>query len=176
MAKRSELREHSAAMQHRFKRQAPPLPLNAPLRYASLMHTRQTLSIGDFGTFTRTITEADVFAFAGVSGDQNPLHLDEEYARHSVFGQRVAHGILTAGLISTVLGGDIPGLGTIFVELQIRFLKPVFFGDTVTARATVVEIKNPRRIRLMVACTNQDGADVAIGNAIVIPPVETRIV
>ncbi len=137
--------------------------------------TRETLQVGDSGTFSKTVTEADVLAFAGASGDFNPLHIDEEYARKSVFGQRVAHGILTAAIISTVLGGEIPGLGTIFVELQIRFLKPVFFGDTVTARATVTEIINPKRVRLMVACTNQKGEDVALGNAVVIPPTTTRL-
>src|SRR5262245_38650703 len=93
--------------------------------------TRETLREGDTGMFSKTVTEADVLAFAGASGDFNPLHIDEEYARKSVFGRRVAHGILTAAIISTVLGGEIPGLGTVFVELLIRFLKPVFLGDTV---------------------------------------------
>lgn len=137
--------------------------------------TRATLKVGDRGTFTKIISEQDVFAFADVSGDFNPLHIDEEYAHRSVFKRRIAHGILTAGIISTVLGGDIPGLGTIFVELHIRFLKPVYLGDTVTATATVSEITNPKRVRLMVACLNQAGEDVAIGNAVVIPPAETTI-
>lgn len=138
--------------------------------------TRETLRVGDSGSFSKIVTEADVLAFAGASGDFNPLHIDEEYARKSVFGRRVAHGILTAAIISTVLGGEIPGLGTIFVDLQIRFLKPVFFGDTMTARATVTEIINPKRVRLMVACTNQRGEDVAIGSAIVVPPTTTRLI
>ena len=135
--------------------------------------TRKTLSVGDKGAFTKTISETDVFAFADISGDFNPLHIDEEYARRSVFGRRIAHGILTAGIISTVLGADIPGLGTVFVELHIKFLKPVFLGDTVTATATVMEIVNPKRVRLMVACLNQQGEDVAVGNALVVPPKET---
>ncbi|MDO8630907.1 MAG: MaoC family dehydratase [Phycisphaerales bacterium] len=137
--------------------------------------TRATLQVGDSGEFTKTITEHDIFGFADASGDFNPLHIDEEYAKRTVFGRRVAHGILTAGIISTVLGGEIPGLGTIFVELHIQFRKPVFIGDTVTARATVMEIINPKRVRLMVACVNQDGEDVALGNAVVIPPKETRV-
>lgn len=136
---------------------------------------RATLKVGDAGTFTKTISEKDVFAFADASGDFNPLHIDEEYARRSQFGRRVAHGILTAGIISTVLGGEIPGLGTIFTELHIRFLKPVFLGDTIRATATVMEVISPKRVRLMVACSNQNGEDVAIGNAIVIPPVETKL-
>ncbi len=137
--------------------------------------TRDTLSVGDQASFTKAITERDIFAFADASGNYNPLHIDEQYARHSVFGRRVAHGILTAGIISTVLSSEIPGLGTIFVELRIRFLKPVYIGDTVTATATVSEIINPRRVRLVVACVNQSGDDVAIGNAIVVPPTETRL-
>jgi len=139
-------------------------------------HTRPTLAVGDSGSLTKTITDQDVFAFAGASGDFNPLHIDEEYARHSIFGRRIAHGILTAAVISAVLGGEIPGLGTIFVQLEIRFLKPVFIGDTVRATATVMEIINPKRVRMMVACVNQDGYDVAIGNAVVIPPVDTKLV
>jgi 3-hydroxybutyryl-CoA dehydratase len=138
--------------------------------------TRKTIQVGDQGTFEKTITEADVFGFAEACGDFNPLHIDEEYARRSRFGHRVAHGILMAGIISTVLGSELPGVGTIFVELHIRFLKPVFLGDTVTATATVMEIINPKRIRLFVACLNQKGEDVAIGNTIVVPPEQTKVI
>ena len=137
--------------------------------------TRATLQVGDKGSFSKTITEKDVFEFADATGDLNPLHIDEEYGKRTVFGHRIAHGILTAGIISTVLGGEIPGLGTIFVELHIKFLKPVYFGDTVTATGTVMEIINPKRVRLMVACTNQNDEDVAIGNALVVPPKETVV-
>ena len=137
--------------------------------------TRATLQVGDTGSFSKTISERDVFEFADASGDFNPLHIDEEYAKRTVFGHRIAHGILTAGIISTVLGGEIPGVGTIFVELHIKFLKPVYFGDTVTATGTVVEIINLKRVRLMVSCHNQHGDDVAMGNAIVIPPKDTVV-
>lgn len=138
--------------------------------------TRESLRVGDTGEFSKVITEEDIFSFAEASGDFNPLHIDEEYAERSIFKQRVAHGILTAGIISTVLGGELPGLGTIFVELHIRFMKPVYIGDRVTAVGTVTEIINPKRVRLMVACRNQDGVDVAIGNAIVVPPQKTEII
>lgn len=138
--------------------------------------TRETLAVGDTGTFSKTITESDVFAFAEASGDCNPLHIDAEYARRSAFGHRIAHGILTAGIISAVLGGEIPGVGTIFVELHIRFLKPVAIGARVEALATVMEIINPKRVRMLVACRNEAGEDVAIGNAIVIPPVQTKLI
>jgi 3-hydroxybutyryl-CoA dehydratase len=141
-----------------------------------LPKTRATLQVGDTGRFTKTITEQDVFRFAEASGDFNPLHIDEEYARRSVFKKRVAHGILTAGIISTVLGSEIPGVGTIFVELHIRFLKPVYLGDTITATAQVTEIVNDARVRLLVACVNSSGEDVAVGNALVVPPENTSIV
>lgn len=147
------------------------IPASIPLN----PHTRATLRVGDSGSYTKSITERDVFEFADASGDNNPLHIDEEYARKTQFGRRVAHGILTAGVISTVLGGEIPGIGTIFVEFHLRFLKPVFLGDTVTATATVMEIINPKRVRLMVSCKNHDGDDVAVGNVVVIPPKETQL-
>ncbi len=140
------------------------------------MKTRESLAVGDSGVFSKTVSSEDIFRFAEVSGDFNPLHIDEEYAKRSIFGQRIAHGILSAGIISTVLGGEIPGVGTIFVELHIRFLKPVFIGDTITATGTVTEIINPKRVRMMVACINQDGKDVSIGNAIVIPPKTTELI
>lgn len=140
------------------------------------VRTRATLEVGDKGSFTKTITPYDVFAFADASGDFNPLHFDDEYAQRSIFGKRIAHGILIAGIISSVLGGELPGLGTIFVQLEIKFLKPVFLGDTVTATATVMEIINPKRVRLLVACVNQQGEDVAIGNAIVVPPKEAKLI
>ncbi len=139
------------------------------------MQTRETLKVGDRGQFSKTISQQDVFSFADVSGDHNPLHIDETYASKTIFKHRIVHGILTAGIISTVLGGEIPGIGTIFVELHIKFLKPVFVGDTVTATATVTEIVNPKRVRLLVACLNGKGEDVAIGNALVIPPESTKL-
>lgn len=137
---------------------------------------RATLEVGDSGVFVKTISEDDVFKFADVSGDHNPLHIDEEYASHTIFGRRIAHGILTAGIISTVLGQEIPGTGTIFVDLHIRFLRPAYIGDTVTAKAMVTEIVNPKRVRLMVACTDSQGRDLAIGNALVVPPASTRLI
>ncbi len=137
---------------------------------------RETLELCDEGEYTKVISDRDVFRFADASGDYNPLHIDDAYAKNTIFGRRVAHGILTAGIISTVLSSEIPGLGTIFVELGIRFLKPVFINDTITARAMVQEIINPKRVRMLVSCQNQHGEDVAIGNAVVVPPKETRVI
>jgi len=137
--------------------------------------TRSTLAVGDSGTFTKVITEEDVLHFAAASGDFNPVHISEEYARTTRFGRRIAHGVLTAGVISTLLGAVIPGVGTVFVELHVRFLRPVFLGDTIKALGMVSQILNPARVCLMVASTNQEGRDVAIGHAIVIPPEQTRV-
>ncbi len=137
---------------------------------------RATLEVGDSGQFTKTITDRDIFKFADASGDYNPLHIDDVYARSTIFGRRIAHGILTAGIISTVLSSEIPGLGTVFVQLEIKFLKPVFINDTVTATAMVAEIINPKRVRMLVACVNQHGEDVALGNAVVAPPRDTQLI
>jgi 3-hydroxybutyryl-CoA dehydratase len=142
----------------------------------TLPPTRTELRIGDTASFAKQITDRDVFEFAFASGDFNPLHIDDEYARRTVFGRRIAHGILTAGVISSVLGRELPGVGTIFLELCIRFVKPVYLGDTITARATVSEFINPKRVRLVVSCINQDGCDVAVGSAIVVPPKNTRLI
>jgi len=143
---------------------------------SEIPHPRPTLRVGDKGQFSKVITERDIFRFADASGDYNPLHIDETYARSTRFGKRVAHGILTAGIISTVLSSDIPGIGTIFLQLEIRFVKPVFINDRITATAMVEEIMRPDRVRLLVACVNQKGEDVAIGNAIVIPPKGTEVI
>jgi 3-hydroxybutyryl-CoA dehydratase len=137
---------------------------------------RTTLAVGDTGALTKTITEDDVLRFAAASGDFNPVHIDEAYAQTTRFGHRIAHGVLTAGIISSVLGGDIPGLGTIFTELHIRFLLPVYLGDTITATAIVSNIVHEKRVSLVVAGVNQHRKDVALGHAIVIPPEGTTVI
>jgi len=137
---------------------------------------RTTLAVGDRGRLTKVLSEEDVSSFANASGDRNPVHLDDDYARASIFGGRVVHGVLTAGLISAVLGGVLPGLGTIFTELHIKFLKPVYLGQRVTAEAIVTEIINPKRVRLLVAARNEAGEDVALGNAVVVPPKHQQLI
>jgi len=118
---------------------------------------------------TKTITETDVYAFAGITGDFNPLHVDAEYARRSRFGERIAHGILTAGLISAVLGMRLPGSGAIYLSQSLKFLKPVRLGDTVTATAEVVAYRADRLIlTLRTACTNQHGDTVAQGESVLL--------
>ena len=91
------------------------------------------LKIGEKASFTKTITETDVYLFAGISGDFNPMHVNEEFAKKTPFKTRIAHGALPQSLIAPVLGMKLPGLGTIAVEISCRFKAPVFFGDTITA-------------------------------------------
>lgn len=131
----------------------------------------EDLNIGDKASFSKTISESDVYLFAGISGDFNPMHVNELYCRQTRFKSRVAHGPLTQSLIATVLGTKLPGLGTIALELFVRFLSPVYIGDTVTAKAEVGEkLEDKKWIRLNTIWVNQDRKLVAEGYALVIPP------
>ncbi len=129
------------------------------------------LELGMRASFSKTITETDVYLFAGISGDFNPMHVNEEFAALTPFGKRIAHGALPQSLIAPVLGMKLPGLGTIVVEVTTRFRAPTFFGDTITANVEVVEkIEAKRRVRMSLLWTNQRGETVATGEALVIPP------
>ena len=133
--------------------------------------TIQEIQIGDVSTFTKTVTEADITLYAGLSGDFNPAHVNAVEAEKGMFGRRIAHGMLSAGFISTVLGTQLPGPGTIYMGQELRFVKPVFIGDTVTAVCTVVErIEEKNRIKLETVVKNQDGENVITGFATVMPP------
>ena len=133
--------------------------------------TIRELKIGDSGQVQKTISETDVYLYAGITGDLNPAHLNEEYAKNTFFKTRIAHGMLTAGLISTVLGNTLPGPGTIYLHQSVNFLAPVRFGDTITAIAEVAEIDaDKNRVRFKTTCTNQDGTLVLDGEALVSPP------
>lgn len=129
------------------------------------------IALGDSASFQKTITETDVYLYAGVTGDINPAHINEMEARASMFKARIAHGMLTAGLVSAVLGVHLPGPGTIYLGQEMRFTAPVYFGDTVKAEATVIEINAEKnQIKLETICTNQDGKVVLKGIATVMPP------
>ena len=135
------------------------------------MKTINQISIGDSASFTKTITEGDIMLYAGISGDFNPAHMDAESAKKGMFGQRIAHGMLSAGFISNVLGNQLPGPGTIYMGQELRFVKPVFIGDTVTATVTVKEkIEEKNRLKLDTVVTNQRGEAVITGTATVMPP------
>lgn len=114
----------------------------------------EDLSVGMSAALSRTVTDADVLAFAGVSGDTNPVHLDAEFAASTMFGGRIAHGMLSAGLISAVFGTRLPGPGCIYLSQSLKFRAPVKLGDTVVARATVKELKaEKRRAVFSTVCT-----------------------
>jgi len=105
----------------------------------------EDLEVGMSDSYAKTVTEADVVMFAGISGDNNPVHINAEYAAQTMFGQRIVHGMFSAALISAVLGTRLPGPGAIYIDQSLKFKAPVHIGDTVTATATVVEINQERR-------------------------------
>ncbi|MGC5328832.1 MaoC family dehydratase [Brevibacillus sp. SYSU BS000544] len=128
----------------------------------------EDIAVGDQASFSKTVSESDIYLFAGITGDFNPMHVDQEYAKKTIFGERIAHGMLTASFISTVLGMKLPGPNTIYLSQNVRFLAPVRIGDTLTVTAEVIE-KNDRKrqIRLQTKIVNQQGTIVADGEALV---------
>jgi 3-hydroxybutyryl-CoA dehydratase len=133
--------------------------------------TIDELKVGDSAQFSKTVSETDVYLFAGITGDFNPAHVDEEYARKTYFGTRIAHGLLPAGFISAVMGNRLPGPGSIYLRQELTFLGTVKIGDTITARVEVMEIDTVKgRVRMLTTCDNQEGKRVLTGEAIVSPP------
>lgn len=127
------------------------------------------LAVGETASLTKTITEGDIRQFAELVGDVNPLHLDDTFAAKTRFGRRIAHGMWTASLVSAVLGTQLPGPGTIYLSQTIRFLAPVYVGDTVTAQVTVVETRQDKPVlTLETLCCNQDGVLLMSGQAVVL--------
>ena len=130
----------------------------------------EDLAEGMSASFSRTVTESDIVLFAGVSGDMNPVHLDAEYAEKTVFKGRIAHGMLSAAFISTVLGTKLPGPGTVYLAQSLKFKAPVRIGDTVTATCTVVMLDaEKKRATLRTICT-VGGKPVVEGEALVMVP------
>jgi 3-hydroxybutyryl-CoA dehydratase len=128
------------------------------------------ISVGDTAEFSKTISEADIYMFAGVTGDLNPFHINEAYARQTFFKGRIAHGMLLAGFISTVVGCYLPGPGAIYVKQELNFLAPARIGDTITAKVVVTEVmQEENRIILDTFCLNQDGEKVLDGQALLSP-------
>jgi len=126
----------------------------------------EEIAVGDKANFSKTISEADIYSFAGITGDFNPVHVNEEFAARSRFKKRIAHGMLTASLISTVLGTDLPGANTIYMSQEVKFTAPAYIGDTLTAEAEIIE-KNEEKRTLVLKTTvvNQDGKTVVDGKA-----------
>jgi len=129
------------------------------------------IKVGDSAEFAKTVTETDIYLYAGITGDFNPAHVNEAYAKNTFFKTRIAHGMLTAGFISAILANQLPGPGTIYLKQELSFLAPVRIGDTITGRVEVLElISEKNRIRLKTSCSNQDGVVVLDGEAMVSPP------
>ena len=133
--------------------------------------TFEQLKVGDCAQFAKTVSESDIYLYAGITGDYNPAHVNETYAKGTIFKTRIAHGMLTAGFISAILANQLPGPGTIYSKQELSFLAPVHIGDTITAMVEIIELITPKnRARLTTTCTNQDGVLVLSGEATVMPP------
>ena len=133
--------------------------------------TIEEIAVGDVASVARTVSDADVSLFAGVTGDINPVHLDEEYAKGTFFKGRICHGMLSAGLISAALANKLPGIGTIYLGQNLKFMAPVRIGDTVRAEVEVTDLNVEKNIaKLRTTCTTQDGTVVIQGEATVMPP------
>jgi 3-hydroxybutyryl-CoA dehydratase len=126
--------------------------------------------VGEVAEFTKVFSEEDVFLFAGISGDRNPVHVDREFAAKTRFKERIAHGLLTAGTISAAIGMKLPGPGCLYLSQTLSFKAPVFIGDEITARVEIVEVVSPKRLRMKTQCFNQDKVLVIDGEAIIVPP------
>ena len=129
------------------------------------------IKIGDRAEFSKTVSESDIYQYAGISGDFNPAHINENYAKKTFFKTRIAHGMLSAGFISTVLGNQLPGPGSIYIRQELNFLAPVRIGDTITAHVEVIDINiEKNRVKLKTQCVNQDGTVAIDGEATMSPP------
>ncbi len=133
--------------------------------------TIEQLKLGDSAEFSKTVSEADIYLYAGVTGDFNPAHINEVYAGKTFFKSRIAHGMLSGGFISAVIANQLPGPGTIYMRQELNFLAPVRIGDTITAKVEIIDINaGKNRIRLKTTCVIQDGTLVVDGEALVSPP------
>ena len=127
------------------------------------------MKIGDSASFSKTISEADVYMYAGISGDFNPIHINKVKAQESIFGKQIVHGMLGASLISAVIAMQLPGNGTIYMEQDCKFVAPMYIGDTLTASVEVSEIikKEKGIIKLISKVENQEGRVVIEGFSVV---------
>ncbi len=131
------------------------------------------ISVGDSATLTKTFRDEDVRTFAELSGDNNPIHLDDEYAAGTRFGRRLVHGILTSGLISAILGTQLPGPGSIYIKQTINFRAPVYIGEAITATVTAKKIRDDKPIATFeTVCKKKDGTVVIDGEAVLLLPSE----
>jgi 3-hydroxybutyryl-CoA dehydratase len=129
-----------------------------------------TFKAGDTAEMSKTVTEEDIVLFAKVTGDYNPVHVSREFAEKTRFGERIAHGMLSAGLISAVIGMKLPGPGCLYLSQTLNFRGPVKIGDEITARVEVAEVISEKRLRLKTEILNQRSETVLDGEAIIVPP------
>ena len=135
------------------------------------MRSIKDFYVGQTAELTKQYSENDVNMFAEISGDHNPIHLNNEYAKDSIFGKKIVYGFLSGSLISAVLGNVLPGEGSIYMNQTLSFLRPVFIGDTITAKVVISEInEEKKRILLDTVCTNQNGKTVIEGSALMYYP------
>ena len=133
--------------------------------------TVNELRQGDQAEFSKTISETDIYLYAGITGDSNPAHINQPYAQKTFFGSRIAHGLLIAGFISTVIGTTLPGYGTIYLRQELDFFAPAYIGDTVTAAVEVLNVDvDKNRALLKTTCRNQKNKILVDGKALVSPP------
>ena len=138
---------------------------------SNMSEDKMPYKIGDSARLSKIVRDEDIRIFAEVTGDKNPLHLDDEFASKSIFKRRIAHGILAAGLISAVIGSKLPGNGTIYLSQTLNFLAPVYIGDAITAKVEVLQVsKGGKRLRLKTQVIKKNGTVVVDGEALVIPP------
>ena len=136
----------------------------------------EQLKVGDVAEFAKTVTETDIYLYAGITGDFNPAHVNEAYAKNTFFKGRIAHGMLSAGFISAIIANQLPGPGTIYLKQDLSFLAPVRIGDTITGRVEVLELNQEKnRARLKTTCMNQDGVMVISGEGLVSPPKPPKV-
>lgn len=128
--------------------------------------------LGRKAHFSKTVSESDIYLYAGITGDLNPVHCDEEYSKKTKFGGRIAHGLLTASYICMPLGMYLPGPGTIQISQYLEFTRPVFIGDTITVNLEVTEVMEKGRLKIRTLLLNQNNEVVIDGYAIVLPPKE----
>lgn len=134
------------------------------------------MQVGDIAEFAKTVSETDIYLYAGITGDFNPAHVNEAYAKNTFFKTRIAHGMLTAGFISAIIANQLPGPGTIYLKQDLSFLAPVRIGDTITARVEILELNvEKNRVRLKTTCNNQDGVIVLAGEGLVSPPKAPKV-
>ncbi len=140
------------------------------------MGNNKEFKIGDKYIKTKLVTEEMINGFAKYTGDENPAHLDAEYAAKTKFKKRIAHGFLIGSFISAVLGNDFPGEGTIYLSQSMRFLAPVFINDKITVSIEIIDFPKDKRIQLKTICSNQDDVIVIEGEATVLPPLGSVLI